>query len=195
MLALLQGHQEKRRSHLPQCYQVLQCQHGGIDKSDMLVHLYRTPMKSKRWYMRLFAYCLDLAVTNAWLSYRRDCKALSETKGLTLKEFRIKLFMFSRKPKPLLRRPRSLSTSPEGSSNSCELPRPIRSHRSPAPHTSVRFDCTLMHTPIYTTRQTCKRCSHKGNIVRSNIVCNVCKVHLCLNAGRNCFLEYHKRVA
>ena len=167
---------------------------GGIDKSDMLVHLYRTPMKSKRWYMRLFGYCLDLAVTNAWLSYRRDCKALSESKALTLKEFRIKIFMFSRKPKPLLRRPRSLSNSPDGSSSS-EIPKPIRGHRSQAPQASVRFDSTLMHNPIYTTRQTCKHCSHKGSIIRSNIVCNVCKVHLCLNAGRNCFMEYHKRVA
>lgn len=28
---------------------------GGIDKSGMLVHLYRTPLRSKRWYMCLFA--------------------------------------------------------------------------------------------------------------------------------------------
>nr|XP_020502569.1 piggyBac transposable element-derived protein 3-like [Labrus bergylta] len=35
---------------------------GGIDKSDMLVHLYRTPMKSKRWYLRLFAYVIDVSI-------------------------------------------------------------------------------------------------------------------------------------
>ncbi|XP_034018956.1 piggyBac transposable element-derived protein 3-like [Thalassophryne amazonica] len=43
---------------------------GGIDKSDMLVHLYRIPMKSKRWYLRLFAYVLDISLTNAWVVYR-----------------------------------------------------------------------------------------------------------------------------
>ncbi|KAK3891500.1 hypothetical protein Pcinc_004590 [Petrolisthes cinctipes] len=59
---------------------------GGIGKSDMLVHLYRTPMKSKRWYMRLFAYCVDLCMTNAWLCYRRDCQSLGE-KGMCLKKF------------------------------------------------------------------------------------------------------------
>ena len=168
---------------------------GGIDKSDMLVHLYRTPMKSKRWYMRLFAYCLDLSVTNAWLCYRRDCKSLGETKGLTLKEFRIKIFMFSRNPKPrIYRQPRSLSSSP-GSSNTLDMPKPIRGHRSHTPDASVRFDHSLMHVPIYNIRQTCKHCSRKGNILRSNIVCKVCKVHLCLNADRNCFLEYHQCVA
>lgn len=31
---------------------------GGTDKSDMLVHIYRTAMKSKRWYLRLFAYVI-----------------------------------------------------------------------------------------------------------------------------------------
>ncbi len=34
---------------------------GGIDKSDMLVHLYRTPMKSKRWYMWMVAYAIDVS--------------------------------------------------------------------------------------------------------------------------------------
>ena len=140
------------------------------------------------WCMRLFAYCLDLSVTNAWLCYRRDCKALGETKGLTMKEFRIKIFMFSRN------RLRSLSSSP-GSSNTCDLPKPIRGHRSHAPNAFVRFDYSLMHAPIYNTRQTCKHCSRKGNIIRSNIVCKVCKVHLFLNANRNCFLEYHQCVA
>lgn len=46
---------------------------GGIDKSDMLVHLYRTPLRSKRWYLRLFAYAVDLSLTNAWVIYKRDC--------------------------------------------------------------------------------------------------------------------------
>ena len=163
--------------------------------SDMLVQLYHTPMKAKRWYLRLFAYCLDLSVTNAWLCYRRDCKALGETKGLTLKEFKIKIFRFSRNRKPVLhRRLRSLSSSP-GSSNTCDIPKPIRGHRSHAPDASLRFDYSLMHAPIYNTRQICKHCSRNGNIIRSNIVCKVCKVHLCLNADRNCFLEYHQCVA
>nr|XP_053657049.1 piggyBac transposable element-derived protein 3-like [Cherax quadricarinatus] len=60
---------------------------GSIDKSNMLVHLYKTPMKSKRWYMRLFAYVLDLSVVNAWLLYCRDCRALN-TKCMALKYFR-----------------------------------------------------------------------------------------------------------
>jgi len=43
---------------------------GGIDKSDMLVHLYCTPMRAKRWYMRLVAYAIDISLTNAWIGFR-----------------------------------------------------------------------------------------------------------------------------
>lgn len=172
---------------------------GGIDKSDMLVHLYRTPMKAKRWYMRLFAYCLDLTVTNAWLCYRRDCKALGETRGLCLKDFRVQLYHFASNKRPVVpRQPRSFLASPGTSSSpstTCEIPKPIRGQRSHTPHASVRFDHTLLHAPIYTTRQTCKLCSRQGHIIRSNFLCRVCKVHLCLNAERNCFLDYHQPVA
>ncbi len=165
---------------------------GGIDKSDMLVQMYRTPMKSKKWYMRLFAYCLDLSVCNAWLCYRRDCSALGETKFLSLKEFRLNLFQFASSRKPNIhRRPRSSTgLSPEVGSTSTstfELPKSIRGQRSHVPATTVRFDMSLFHVPLFLNRQTCKHCSRQGHIIRSNFVCQVCKVHLCLNADRNCF--------
>ena len=50
---------------------------GGIDKSDMLTHLYKTPLKARRWYLRLFGYVIDLCTTNAWILYKRDCKAMN----------------------------------------------------------------------------------------------------------------------
>ena len=135
---------------------------GGIDKSDMLVHLYKTPMKSKRWYMRLFAYCLDLSVCNAWLCYKRDCKSLGETRGLSLKKFRLEIYksLSSKRPALLYRRQRtSTDTSPGASTNTFELPRAIKGHRSHIPDASMRFDNTLFHVPLYQTRQTCKHCS------------------------------------
>ncbi|XP_061543160.1 uncharacterized protein LOC133408367 isoform X3 [Phycodurus eques] len=59
---------------------------GGIDKSDMLVHLYHTPMKSERWYVRLFAYVIDVSITNSWVVNKWDYKALW-VKGQPLKDF------------------------------------------------------------------------------------------------------------
>ena len=44
---------------------------GGVDLSDMLLELYRINFKSKKWYMHIFYYLLDLSVVNAWLLYHR----------------------------------------------------------------------------------------------------------------------------
>lgn len=51
---------------------------GGIELSYMLVHLFKTPTKSGRWYFPLFWYALDLCIYNAWLVYKRDCGLLKK---------------------------------------------------------------------------------------------------------------------
>uniref|UniRef100_A0A672KYQ5 PiggyBac transposable element-derived protein 3-like n=2 Tax=Sinocyclocheilus grahami TaxID=75366 RepID=A0A672KYQ5_SINGR len=61
---------------------------GGIDLSNMLVHLYKTPMKARRWYLPLFGYIIDVSIVNAWLIYKRDCNLLKE-KPMPLKKFRL----------------------------------------------------------------------------------------------------------
>ncbi|XP_051982308.1 piggyBac transposable element-derived protein 3-like [Xyrauchen texanus] len=167
---------------------------GGIDKCDMLVHLYRTPMKSKRWFMRMFAYSVDVSLTNAWVFYRRDCKAIGLLDGLSLKHFRIQVFREASSQKSVTSHPRRCSAFPGSLSTSADIPTPVRGHRSYNPDSYVRFDMSLFHAPVYTNRQTCKYCSRKGNIMRSYVVCRVCKVHLCLTAGRNCFIKYHEAV-
>ncbi|XP_051957445.1 piggyBac transposable element-derived protein 3-like [Xyrauchen texanus] len=125
---------------------------GGIDKSDMLVHLYRTPMKSKRWYMRLFAYSVDVSLTNAWVFYRRDCKAIGLEVGLSLKIFRIQVFKEASSQRPVTSHPRRSSAFPGSLSTSVDIPTPVRGHCSHNPESSVRFDMSLFHAPVYTNR-------------------------------------------
>ena len=62
----------KKRIEIP-CPQLIKSYNhnmGGFDKGDMLMALYRTCMKSKKWYKRVLMYLTDLCVTNAWLLYR-----------------------------------------------------------------------------------------------------------------------------
>ncbi|XP_065315211.1 piggyBac transposable element-derived protein 4-like [Gordionus sp. m RMFG-2023] len=47
---------------------------GGVDLHDMLIKLYRTDIKWKRFYMRVFFHLLDSCVVNSWLLYRRHMK-------------------------------------------------------------------------------------------------------------------------
>ncbi|KAJ8414395.1 hypothetical protein AAFF_G00052650 [Aldrovandia affinis] len=60
----------------------------GIDLSNMLVHLYKTPMKVWRWYLPLFVYIIDVSIANAWLIYKRDCDLLKE-KPMPLKKIHL----------------------------------------------------------------------------------------------------------
>lgn len=46
---------------------------GGVDLVDSLVALYRTTIRSKKWYHKIYFHLMDLCVVNSWLLYRRDC--------------------------------------------------------------------------------------------------------------------------
>lgn len=89
---------------------------GGVDLADMLVSLYRTGLKSHRWYLAVFSQLLDISVNNAWLLYRREFEELNNDlnfKHMPLKQFRTsiaKTLINQRKPgrpiKELLTNPR-----------------------------------------------------------------------------------------
>ena len=68
---------------------------GGNDKSDMMTHLYKTPMRGRRRYLRLSGYAIDLCVCNAWILYKRECEAMKE-KPIPLKNFRLDISQFAR---------------------------------------------------------------------------------------------------
>lgn len=87
---------------------------GGTDLSDMLVHLYKTPAKSRRWYFPLFGYALDLSISSSWLVYKRDCGPLNE-KPMPLKRFRLAVahhLKQAKKPASRVGRPSPASRPP-----------------------------------------------------------------------------------
>ena len=49
---------------------------GGVDLLDSLIALYRTKIRSKKWYHRFIFHFNDLIIVQAWLLYRRDCKGI-----------------------------------------------------------------------------------------------------------------------
>ncbi|XP_050704963.1 piggyBac transposable element-derived protein 3-like [Eriocheir sinensis] len=158
---------------------------GGIDKSDMLTHLYKSPMKARRYYLRLFGYILDLCTTNAWILYKRDSKALSE-KPMPLKNFRLEISAFARGYKT--RPARCLRDTPES------FVRPKKGQKSHRPADNLRYDYSKFHCPVFVKqRMTCKHCSTHKEMHRSRWVCKVCQVALCHSETRNCFEEFHIR--
>ena len=156
---------------------------GGIDKSDMLTHLYKSPMKSRRWYLRLFGYILDVCIANAWILYKRDSKALSE-KPMPLKNFRLEVSAFARGYKT--RPARSLRHTPE------TFVVPKKGQKTSRPADNLRYDYSKFHCPMFVKqRMTCKYCSSNKDMHRSRWVCEVCQVALCHSETRTCFKEFH----
>ena len=138
----------------------------------MLVHLYKTPMRARRWYMRLFGYVMDVCISNAWLLYKRDCAALQE-KPMPLKHFRLDISRYARCQKSLAPRTARLS-SPRDPPH---LPK--RGQKTSLPHETQLYEPKEWQMPVYvTSRQTCKHCSKKEQVHRTSWMCMVCKVAL-----------------
>nr|XP_053647228.1 piggyBac transposable element-derived protein 2-like isoform X4 [Cherax quadricarinatus] len=193
------GTKTKTQVHCPAVIKNYNAHMGGINKSNMLVHLHKTPMKSKRWYMQLFAYVLDLAVVNAWLLYCRDCKSLG-TKCMPLKIFRNEISITARSKGQKFGRSSIRTTTRASTSNSnggsndlptLQLPVAMQYQRAARPDDSVRFDITLGHWPVLGKVRTCKYCSNKNNYTTSSFYCSVCKVNLCIKKDKNCFIHFH----
>ncbi|KAF6215871.1 hypothetical protein GE061_000206 [Apolygus lucorum] len=72
---------------------------GGVDKSDHLIALYKTPHRTFKWYMALFGQLLDMVLNNAWILYKED----NPSSKMRLKKFRLdvasSLHLWNRKNK------------------------------------------------------------------------------------------------
>ena len=161
---------------------------GGIDKSDMLTHLYKTPLRARRWYIRIFGYAIDVSMCNAWLLYKRDCKEDGK-QPMSLKTFRLQVSEVYRGKDTVNRKMRATRRNSVGVGTP---PLPKHGQRSKQPDVKTRADVKLAHMPVAVKqRQTCKFCSTKAEVHRSRWMCTICKIALCLSESRNCFVAYH----
>ena len=175
------------------CPNVIKCcisSMGVVDKSYMLVHLYKTQSRARRWYMRILGYLIDMCVCNAWLLHKRLCVSLKET-SMPLRKFRLKIFrsMVSNGTNV----PRVSHHSSENGFSAGPSPKVLkRGERSQGTPDHVRFNASLLHMPTFSkARQTCKHCSHQRNLHRSRWMRDVCNVAPCLTENANCFKEFH----
>src|SRR5206468_11803323 len=45
---------------------------GGVDRSDRMVRTYSSSRRSKKWWYRLFCYCIDTALANSYILYNHS---------------------------------------------------------------------------------------------------------------------------
>ena len=168
---------------------------GGIDLSDMLLSLYRTKINTKRWYIKMFFDCVDIAKINGWLMYRRYCEqvGISKCNIKPLLEFTRELsegLMNAGKIKPILGRPKKSSKSPASIriSNTCgcvyAVPTPVR---------DTRYDM-IGHWPEFLEMKgRCRQCNEAGKESTPRSYCMKCNMPLCCTQKRNCFLAFHTK--
>lgn len=146
-----------------------------MDLHDMLVELYRTPTKAKRWYMTLISYMLDMATVNSWLLYRRHASTLGKNSKFELKQFRLAI-------SKTLRGECSPSTPA-----SCRVRKIIKNPRAYRPDNDVRYD-GFQHWPSFKNGQSrCKFCKTGY----TTVICARCDISLCFVPTRQCFSKFH----
>lgn len=86
---------------------------GGVDRMDQNVELYRTGIRSKKWWWPVFLYCIDLSVQQTWHLYRATEMGQREPLDLlSIRRAIVKVF---------LARSRRLATPGRPKGRSCAL--------------------------------------------------------------------------
>ena len=174
----------------PRVVKVYNAHMGGVDLLDALIGLYRTHIRSKKWYHRIFFHLIDLTIVNSWLLYRRCGGNVDGGKQLSLHDFKAcvaeGLCAAGKEASVPSQRGRKRGR-PYSDGQEYTAAKRIRSAEH-QPIDDVRYD-GIGHWPKWSSdRQRCKMALCKGI---SRVTCLKCHVHLCCNPKKNCFHEYH----
>ncbi|XP_046684702.1 piggyBac transposable element-derived protein 4-like [Homalodisca vitripennis] len=155
---------------------------GGVDLLDGLISYYRINLRSRKFYLRFFFHFVDVSIVNGWLLFRRDCQhnGIAKQGVMDLLAFRCEVAesLCNLGADPIKRgRPSTDRVENEFSKKKKKGP----CVNIPIP--DVRKDGVGHWPSVVEDRQRCKQ--------KSSIMCEKCKVHLCLNKGKNCFVDFH----
>jgi hypothetical protein len=163
---------------------------GGIDLLDSCVARYKYLMRSRRWYIILFWHTITLAVINAWLLYRRDCKLVNIAKKnvLNLRRFQACIATSLIEVNASRKRVGRPSNDVDPSTPSLQSPKVRRLVRI-EPNIDARFD-EVGHWPKKADKR--RRCAKCKNI-KTDTTCEKCNVPLCFTEKNDCYRSYHTK--
>ena len=160
---------------------------GGVDLSDMLIALYRTNFKTKRWYLKVLFHCVDIAKVNAWLLYRRYCTQLKVAKKQQLSLLKFTIAIASGLVN-CRRIQKSVGRPSKRKSDDIVIPQP-RKQPVAMPVADARYDNTSHWPEFREMKRKCRLCKTD----QSRVYCMKCDLCLCMNNDRNCFLIFHTK--
>lgn len=160
----------------------------GVDICDQLISYYRMNVKSKKGYHKLIFHLIEVTIINSWMLYRREARTLNVSPEMPLHVFRFEIansLMKSGKTVPIERWCPSFSVE-----SSFEAKKKNGSATMPIPNAATRGD-GVGHFPAVSVKRA--KCKLPGCIGRVQMYCIKCKVNLCCDSKRNCFLIFHTR--
>lgn len=150
---------------------------GGVDRFDQKRSTYIVGRRSKRWWLRLFYFIIDAAITNAFILYSsisRSGKPITNLQFRNVLGDQLVALHSGRKVRVRTLVKKSTKSKPKSYGLSDE----------------VRLNDVGSHMPVeIKSSRRCRLCSSKTNNKRSRIECLHCKVPLCIVP---CFLNFHK---
>lgn len=139
---------------------------GGVDKLDWYVNLYRSRIRSKKWYWCLVTAAIDICIVNAYLIHR---KITREDNGL-LNFRRTIAFVYLKQNTRDLKRPFLAPSGPN----------------KPKIHDALRFDGDGHYLE---TRKKQQRCQMMHCSSKPLTFCAKCEITLC----KGCFKPFHEK--
>ena len=140
---------------------------GGVDKAGMLLSLYRSKMRSRKWYHRIVVHLVSLALINSFSVYRQ----MGGTGSLL--DFQLDVCRCLLKADPPI-------DTDEDVANPVSQSRYLSANQVPVP---VRHD-RVNHWPIKCEKV--NRCKQSGCTKRTRFLC---QVYLCVLS--DCFVKSH----
>jgi hypothetical protein len=157
----------------------------GNDIADGLLVTYSSYIKSRKYWMRLFHFLLDCGINNAYLLQR----ILLSFENKTLEHGKFYLSL----AEELVNYGNDLCEEyidRRQSTNPSQSIGVNRHNINQYYHERIHSDET--HFAIVSnSRGRCKYCAVNNTRSNSNMFCEICGVHLCLNGTRNCFKLFH----
>ena len=162
---------------------------GGVDLSDMLMALYRLEHKSSKFYMKIFMWGLNTAITNAWLLYRRNSsvrktpsKEVKDLLTFTVSISESLIYYKKRVVIPKRGRP-SLDVCEDYDVINCR-----KRQKNNFLSDSIRFDNVGHYPNMNESKSRCRVCKRN-----TQFACVKCLATCCIVKGRNCFYDFHEK--
>ncbi|CAH2091384.1 unnamed protein product [Euphydryas editha] len=154
---------------------------GGVDRFDQKRGTYQIARKSKRWWMRLFYFFVDAAITNAYILYAQKIR-------YPINNLQFRTTLGRNLIGNFTSRKRRISSLPCFATKKPKIESRQKAKYGIPDEMRLTDVGSHLPSPLPTFRR-CRACSSKEIAKKSKIQCSTCGVALCIVP---CFAEFHK---